>query len=443
MYQNLIDYLQDKKIAILGFGREGKSTYNFIRKVLPNKKITIIDKLKEVIMDYKDNNTSIIYGDNYLTSLNEYELIIKTPGISLIGVEITTEITSQFDLLLRFIPVKVIGITGTKGKSTTSSLIYQIIHDQIDNSYLVGNIGIPVFDIIEKLTQNSIIVAEMSAHQLKDIKKSPTIGIILNLYEEHLDYFLTKSNYYNAKLNMFKYQTKEDYALYYDKNVDLKELITEFNLNSNIIFLNEDQIINGKYIKDDILIYDYNKGQKLIGKLNEIDILFALEVSRILKLDITKTEKTIRNFEPLPHRMNLIGTYQNISFYDDTLATIPKATINSINALKDVDTIIIGGMDRKIDYIEFTNDLLKTNVSNIICQPETGLIIYDLLKKLTHDKNVIYIDDLEKAVIKAYEITKKGKKCLLSPAASSYNVYKSFEEKSAKYKEYIEKYSLQ
>lgn len=441
MYKNIIEYLKDKNIAILGFGREGKSSYNLIRKYLHDKKITVLDQNINALNGIDDENISLI-NDNYLERIDDFDLVIKTPGVSLIGKKFKAEITSQFDLLLRFGNVKLIGITGTKGKSTTSSLIYEIIKNQINNAFYVGNIGMPVFDYIEEFNEESLIVAEMSAHQLNDLHNSPFIGIILNLFPEHLDYFHTLDAYYEAKLNMFKYQTENDFALYYDKNESLTNLVARLKLKSNLITVNENIIINDQIIINNKLIYDFKKGQQLEGLFNKIDIIFALKVALILNLDLLKAEEVIRNFKTLPHRMELVGTYKEISFYDDTLATIPDATLNSVKALGNVDTLIIGGMDRGIGYDDFVECLAKLNVSNIICQPETGKYIYDRLSQRDLNKNIIYLESMDDVVKKAYEVTKKGMSCLLSPSAPSYNIYKNYEEKSAKYIECVKKYGL-
>lgn len=441
MYQRIIEYLKDKKVAILGFGREGKSSYNLIRKYLPDKKLTVLDQNKNISKEINDLNLELI-SENYLEKLDDFDLVIKTPGISLVGKSFNTEITSQFDLLLRFTEVKLIGVTGTKGKSTTSSLIYEIIKAQIEDTFYVGNIGIPIFDCIEKFNQESYVVAEMSAHQLNDLHNSPFIGIVLNLFPEHLDYFHTLDAYYEAKLNMFKYQNENDFALYYNKNEDLNNWVNKASLKSNKIIINEDLIKNDEVIFENKLIYNFKKGQHLEGLYNKIDILFALKVAEILDLDLNQAESVVRNFKTLPHRMECVGIYKEIAFYDDTLATIPEATMNSVKALEKVDTLIIGGLDRKIGYEYFVESLASSTISNIICQPDTGKYIYDELTKLNLSKNIFYIEELDEAVKKAYEVTKKGMCCLLSPSAPSYNIYKNYEEKSAKYIEYIKKYGL-
>ena len=195
MISELITYLKDKSIVILGFGREGKSTYKFIRKYLNDKKIVIADK-KEI--DYEndefdellkeDKNLEIISGENYLENLEKYDLIIKAPGISFAGIDIEKykeKITSQLELLLEFFKVCTIGITGTKGKSTTSSLIYNVLKDQDKKCMLLGNIGFPVLDYAEQIEEDMLLVLEMSSHQLEYMKKSPNIACLLNVYEEH------------------------------------------------------------------------------------------------------------------------------------------------------------------------------------------------------------------------------------------------------------------
>ena len=430
MINNIISYLTNKKIAILGFGLEGKSTLRFLLKYLPNQNITILDGSNNVDK-IDESNVSYILGEDYLNHLNDFDIVIKTPGISLVDKEYNCEIVSEFSLFLANTNNLVIGVTGTKGKSTTTSLIYKIIKDQNDNTFLVGNIGIPIFDLIDDFNNESIIVCEMSAHQLFDIKRSPNISIITNLFEEHLDYFHTLDNYYNSKLNIFKYQKDNDYAIYLKDNEDLVNKINEFNIVSNKVALGKDNIIDNNIVLDDYK-FDLNKEKKLIGYYNDLNIMMALEVAKILNLDLDKASLSIREFEGLDHRMKKIATVNNRSFYDDTLATIPAASLNSINSIPNVTTLILGGMDRNIDYDDYIIKLNESKLKNIICQPDTGLYIYNKLKEISN-KNLYYIEDLEEAVKKAYEVTDVNESILLSPAAPSYNIYKNYADKSNHY----------
>ena len=197
MIKDLISFLKNKKILILGFGREGKSTYNYIRKYLNDKKIYIAD-MQEDLLDKneflkKDNNIECICGKEYLNGLENYDIIIKTPGIALVNMDITNfkdKIKSQLDLFLEFCDNKTIGITGTKGKSTTSSLIYSVLKAQNKNALLLGNIGNPIFNYIDEITEDTYIVIEMSSHQLEFTNNSPNISIITNNILKALFYII-------------------------------------------------------------------------------------------------------------------------------------------------------------------------------------------------------------------------------------------------------------
>lgn len=447
MYNKIIEKLKDKNICILGFGREGKSTYNFIRRHLKDKFITIIDK-KDVSNDLSDENISVIYGDNYLDNLDKYDLIIKTPGISLKDIDTTNikdKLTSQLELLLEVFKNNTIGITGTKGKSTTSTLLYNIIKDQGKDVYLLGNIGNPMLDDVEKFNENTYLVIEMSALQLEFIKVAPHIGIVLNLFEDHLDHAGSVYHYHENKMNMFKYQDNCDIGIYSMDNENTVKWVSDNKYLSKLykVTLNTKKDDNTIYLDNDNVIFNneilYNKNEEsnLLGNHNLSNIMFSLVVSKLLDLDMNKVRMSIKNFTPLEHRMELVGTYNGITFYNDSIATIPMATINAIESLKNVDTLIFGGMDRGIDYNPLVEYLRNSSVTNLICMPTTGYKIGECLKDT--NKNIYNIELLDDAVKVAKEVTAKGKICLMSPAASSYEYFKNFEEKGNKFKELVRK----
>ena len=444
MIKDLISFLKNKKILILGFGREGKSTYNYIRKYLNDKKIYIAD-MQEDLLDKneflkKDNNIECICGKEYLNGLENYDIIIKTPGIALVNMDITNfkdKIKSQLDLFLEFCDNKTIGITGTKGKSTTSSLIYSVLKAQNKNALLLGNIGNPIFDYIDEITVDTYIVIEMSSHQLEFTNNSPNISIITNLFPEHLDHYNSYNEYVEAKFNIFKFQKENDYFLYDYDNSELKERITYTNSIQYKVSFNEKdadiKIQNNMIVIKDKEIYDINSPRNLLGDYNLKNIMFVLGVVDILNLDINQAMKTISEFKTLKHRLEFIGEINGVKYYDNSIATIPVATEEAIKALKDVDTLIIGGMDRGIDYSEFAEFLDKCDVKNIICMPDTGHKIAKMMKT----NKCIIVNTLEEAVKEASLKTEKEKSCLLSPAAASYGFFKNFEEKGDKFKELV------
>lgn len=453
MIDKLIDYLKDKKILILGFGKEGQSTYRFIRKYLKDQKLYIADR-KNVNEDLiiNDNNIEVIFGEEYLENLDNYDIIMKTPGISFANINIESfkeKIKSQLELFLEFIDVTTIGVTGSKGKSTTSSLIYQMLKDQNKDTVLMGNIGVPVFDCIEDIRESTIVVLEMSSHQLEYMDVSPNIAILLNIYEEHLDHYKSIKEYAEAKINIGRFQKENDYFLYNVDNKLIEECIDEINNSKHIKYevsfkgnINKESnskkvyILNDYIYIDDNKIYNINEKRNLLGDHQLNNIMFVLGVSNILKLDIKESIKSINSFKGLEHRMEYVGKYDDIIYYNDSIATIPEATINSINALKDVNTLIFGGMDRGINYNDFIDYLNTGIVENLICMPDTG---YKIAEKLNEKSNVFKVDTLEEAVEIAGKVTKKNKICLLSPAAASYGFFKNFIEKGNKYKELVRK----
>ena len=229
MLEKLLNYLENKKILILGYGLEGESTYRFIRNHFPEKNLYIADKnmnlLNTKIELVEDPYVEVSLGENYLNGIEEYDLIIKAPGISLKDIDISKykeKIISQLQLFLEFIDVYTIGVTGTKGKSTTSSLIYKVLIDQGKDAFLLGNIGEPIFNDIDYIKKDSIVVLELSSHALEYVKKSPNIAILLDIFEEHLDHYKTFEIYAAAKFNVAKFQNENDYFIYNYDNENMK-----------------------------------------------------------------------------------------------------------------------------------------------------------------------------------------------------------------------------
>lgn len=452
MLENLLDFLKDKKILILGFGVEGKASYNFIRKFFKDKKIYIADK-KEIILDenliidIKNKKIELIIGDNYLDNLEDYDLILKTPGLSFKGIDISKfedKIYTSIDLFLKYFRIITIGITGTKGKSTTSSLIYEILKNEKKDVYLLGNIGIPIFDKIENIKEDSIVVIELSSHQLQFMKYTTNIAILINIFPEHLDHYNSYEEYINCKYNIFLnsnnmlriYSDFKQKQIYGKETEDMLKKKFKYNEDSVEVDLDNNQYIikNEKYIKkineDEIF---------LKGKHNLQNIMFAIEVAKILNLNIDNVINTIKNFKGLPHRLEYVTTYNNVKYYNDSISTIPQTTIIALETLNETETLIIGGLNRGIDYnvlVDFLNQIYdesKYMLKNIILLPDTG---YMLENNIRNEYNKIKVKDVKDAVYKAVEITKKGI-CLLSPAAASYGFYKNFEERGNIFKQII------
>lgn len=449
MLENLLNYLENKKIVILGFGMEGESSYRFLRKHFPEKQLFIADKNTNLLDNkqelIEDPYLEVSVGDNYLNAIEEYDLILKAPGISLKDIDISkfeNKITSQLELFLEYIKVFSIGITGTKGKSTTSSLMYKVLIDQGKDAYLLGNIGEPIFNDIEQFTKESIAVIELSSHALEYVKKGCNIGFILDIYEEHLDHYKSLEKYIEAKFNLGKYQTEKDFLIYNYDNELMKEFGFNYKSNDYAISLNSIPNSNNKVFLQDNFIYcnsakvmNINEHLQLKGMHNINNIMFILAACDILNLDFSKAIASIKEFKPLEHRMEFVGTVNGVDYYNDSIATIPEATINAINSIKNVKTLIVGGKDRGVNLSELINFLNESEIDNIICLPKTGEYIEEGLN--TSHKQIILVEKLDAAVKIAKELSKPGTVCLLSPAASSYGYFKNFEERGRLFKEFV------
>ena len=455
MIDNIINDINGKeKVLILGFGREGKSTYSLIRKYLKDKKLTIGDANKELINNNpelkEDHNLEFVLGDSYLDDLDSYDLIIKSPGVNFKHVNydgFKDKITSQIDLFLKHANCLTIGVTGTKGKSTTSSLIYYVLKNMNKRTVLLGNIGIPVFDEIENITKDTLVVLELSCHQLQFVNASPNISVLLNIYEEHLDLYKSYLDYQLAKLNIFKYQKDGDYSVWgldskdslkwfkpslysYEFSCDSKKVKTGIAIEKDALYLVKND--------DKIKVYDRFRKRNLLGDHNLYNVAACICVCDVLGLDLNVVSDLIDEFKPLEHRMELVGTYDGITFYNDSIATIPAATINCIKSIPNTSTVIIGGMNRGLDLSDLTKYLNDNNdLKTLIFLKDTGYIMCDELEKLGCTKKLIKAKDMKDAVKNAYLCTPKNHSCVLSPAAASYNTYKNFEERGKDYKRWI------
>lgn len=447
---------EHKSIALLGFGREGKSTYKLLRKVFPQKTITIIDENEEVRneeMLKNDPNLQFISGSDYMQTIDGFDAAIKSPGIpsNTLPKELKrVHLTSQTDIFLQCYGHQSIGITGTKGKSTTSSLTYHILKNAGVNTLLVGNIGIPPFDCINDIRPDTIIVLELSSHQLEYISHAPHIAIFLNLFQEHLDHYYTYLEYQSAKFNIAKYQGASDYFLYNQDNETLCQLLeTSAVLETQSLAFSlkpgtkaelrcDNQWIELNSGRRLIKLYDSSQGQPLKGHHNLYNIMAAGAACYLSGISTHQIGLGIRSFNGLEHRIELVGNYGGITWYNDSIATIPEATIEAVKTLQTVDTVILGGFDRGIEYNVLYPFFNTSGISNIIFVGEAGVRMKKEFNEYGNSNiNLYSAGDFQQVVSMAGKVTQKGKICLLSPAAASYDMFKNFEERGNTFKKNV------
>lgn len=436
------NYTNGKSVCILGFGREGKSTYRIIRKYCSPSSIAIAD-LNEVDRTANELPASVelICGKDYQKSLDRFDLVFKSPGIVLEKQpsELECEITSETQVFFSVFRDQIIGITGTKGKSTVTSLLYHILRESGKDVRIAGNIGIPVFDIAEGVEPETTVVCELSCHQLEYMTVSPAKAVFLNLYEEHLDHYGTLENYYNAKKNIYLHQQPGD-TLWINSDLvreDIPSVTVTVSDKKNTadVFVVKTKV----YDSDDGELEIPVKKIKLLGAHNYYNIAVVWDICRNL---VSRSEFTgaLMTFEPLPHRLEPVGTFKGIRWYDDSISTACATAIEALKSVPDVSTILIGGMDRGIDYAPLVEYLSRTSV-NIICMEASGKRVYDLITaaKFSSVERVHYVEHLEEAVKLASEITPAGKSCVMSPAAASYGIFRNFEERGEVFQELVKK----
>lgn len=418
--EHLFREFDNKSIVLLGLGREGISTYKWLRKAFPDKILGIADgnpAVKEKLHD--DPFLAYHLGDDYLNSLSDYDLIFKSPGISLknINCSDTEKITSQTDLFLRYFGRQTIGVTGTKGKSTTSSLIAHILKKNNKKVVLLGNIGIPAFDMLDKIDGNTLVVFEMSAHQLEYVHYSPRVAVLLNIFPEHLDYFLSFEAYKAAKLNIVKFQNSHDL------------LITSMDLSDEFMYLNSEV----KYFEKGEEIAPKTMLLKGIHNLNNIKA--AILAVKYFGVDDVSALKAASSFIPLPHRLEYVGQYGGIFFYNDSISTIPESAIAAIEAVGRVDTLILGGFDRGLNFSKLVSFLEKHPVRNLIFTGPAGKTMAALFSgNQKIGSSLFEVSNLKDAFGIIKKNTPKNGVCLLSPAAASYDEFYNFEHRGDMFK---------
>lgn len=407
--------LKNKKILILGFGVEGQSTLALLKHFFPDKKIAVADQ--------KDD-------PNYLDKQKDYDLVIKTPGIP--KRFITTAYTTATNIFFANTKAEIIGVTGSKGKSTTASLIYAILKEAGRKVKILGNIGYPMLDELKKRTgEGEIYVVELSSYQLEDLKFSPHIAVFTTFFPEHLDYHQGLEEYWQAKKNIVIGATDKDYFVFNPEIERLKKLSKETKARP------------APFLKE---LPFPREAISLIGEHNVDNVRAAATVAKLFNVADDVIEKAVRKFKPLPHRLALVGTFRGITFYDDAISTTPESTVAALKAVPRVKTLFLGGTNRGYNFAPVADFVITNDIQNIVLFPESGEEINKELRRSAKKLNkklpeILETCDMKEAVRFAYQKTPKGAVCLLSTASPSYSVWKNFEEKGDLFVKYVKEFA--
>ncbi|MBI3274013.1 MAG: UDP-N-acetylmuramoyl-L-alanine--D-glutamate ligase [Candidatus Colwellbacteria bacterium] len=433
---------KDKKILILGFGKEGKSTLAFLHRVFPHAHIGTLDKGD---------------GPDYLALQKNYDVAIRTPGIpkNLVTIPSTTA-TNIFFECVRGITI---GVTGTKGKSTTASLIHAMLNAGGVKSHLVGNIGNPMLsELLLSNERDDVFVVELSSYQLDDCAFSPHIAVFLNIFPDHMDYHGGMEEYMKAKENIARHCSHFDFFVYNQNYSALSEIAVQFPGKAIPFTPLENSSwraagsIHSMPAQDVMLRASspgfINSGEfeeaPLLGAHNKENISAAATVANLMGISRAAQQAALSQFKPLPHRLEFVGKYKQILFYDDAISTTPESTIAAMKSISPVGTILLGGADRGYTFIALAHEIARRAIPNIVFFPDTGKKIKKEISAVAAVlPRMMETASMRDAVKFAYAVTLPDSLCMLSCASPSFSVWRDFEEKGNEFQKWVKELGKQ
>lgn len=424
---------EGKKVAILGLGIEGKSSARWLKK--QGAFVTILDQKKE---------------KNYLHNLNRFDFVVRSPGVKLSPLEkrVSKEkITSQTKIFFDLCPCSIIGVTGTKGKGTTSTLIYEMVKSQGFDAYLGGNIGKPPLDFLNSLSIHSLVVLELSSFQLQDLAKSPHIAVMLMATSEHLDYHKDVYEYIDAKRNILRFQTASDFAVI-NRDYPVSNESDVYTEGKVYKVSREKETDNGCFVKDKKVWVKFNGSVEEIidtadiflpGAHNLENVCAAVMVAKILKVDKKKIVAVLKSFKGLEHRIELVREVGGVKYYDDSFSTIPETAIAAIEAFKNPEILILGGSSKGSDFATLGEKISTANNIKAIIGIGVEWVRIKAELRIKNSELIIIegAKDMKTIVAAAAKIAKSGDVVLLSPACASFDMFKNYKDRGEQFKQQV------
>lgn len=451
----MVDF-KDKKIAVLGLGIEGKDVVRFLLKN-GAADVTIFDrKNASELVAVKEFNglkgLSFKLGPDYLKAgLKDFEVIFRSPAFKLSLPELVVAkkagaiIISDTKLFFELCPAKIIGVTGTKGKGTTTTLIYEILKAAGKRVFLAGNIGQPMLALLPRLDKKSWVILELSSFQLQDLEKSPHIAVVLFITSEHLDYHKDTAEYVAAKANIVRHQNEGNRAVL---NADNPTAMSFAKLTpAQKYYFSRRKKVRGGYVTGGkIYLLDKTVGEtkslKLLGVHNWENVGAAITTGYLAGANLPAIKKAVFSFAGLEHRLELVKTVRGISFYNDSFSTTPETTIAAIKSFSRPVTLIAGGSDKGSDYADLGQEIAHSFVKKLIL---IGLMANQIQKAALNGgyrgKIILWPGKMKEIVATALAETAKGGVILLSPACASFDMFKDYKDRGNQFKRYVQNIS--
>ncbi len=456
----LLEFKQNvkgKKIGLVGIGVSNLPAIEYLHDL--GAKITLYDKNENLLSEYpslKGMKIKYYLGENYLNHLEDLDYIFRSPGVRPFYPEIEkakengTIITSEIEMLIHLAPCKIFAVTGSDGKTTTTTLISKFLEKAGYKVWLGGNIGKAIFSKIDEIKKDDIIVLELSSFQLMTLKESPDISVITNISPNHLDYHRSYDEYIDAKANIFKYQKAGNIVVFnaddkmtsrYLKNVQRGVQIRYFSLNK--------KIENGTYLENNNIVSNIDKetiidnidNVRLVGIHNIANICAAISAV-ISYTGIKPIIEVIREFNGVEHRMELVKEKNDVKWYNDSIGTSPSRTIAGLKSFNQKIILIAGGYDKNLDYNVMAPYILD-KVKILILMGKTASKIEKAVKEEIENRgtkeklDIITLSSMEECVNYANSVALSNDIVVLSPASASFDMYKNFEVRGNHFKELV------
>lgn len=451
-FDDFKQFIKGKNVAVVGIGISNRPLIDFLLRL--GAQVSAFDKKTEKqlgnIADIlKSKGVKLVLGHNYLDNLNGFDMIFKTPSMRIDSPALVRAknngayITSEVEEFVKYCPAKILGVTGSDGKTTTTTLIYNMLKEEGYKSWIGGNIGTPLFDKIEDISENDRVVMELSSFQLMTMEVSPQVAVVTNISPNHLDIHKDMNEYVDAKKNIFKHQEKEDLVVL-NKDNDYTNNMVKEALGRVRQFSIEEKLASGGYLKNGALYIDDNE----VCKLDEIKLRGMHNAANLLTafcavrddVCIESMRKVATTFEGVEHRCEFIRELHGVKYYNDSIASSPTRTLAGLKAFEKPVILIAGGYDKKIPF----NILAEEGYSKIktlILLGATKDKIKAAFENLKISKNIqvpiVVVNSLEEAVLKAREIAANGDIITLSPACASFDMFENFEVRGNKFKDLV------
>ena len=450
-------FLKNKKVAIIGLGVSNMPLLDYMYDKKANVTIFVEDdenKIdKNILSTVNKYKCGTSFGKDALSKLKDFDIIFRSPSCLPTRKELMEEkqrgaiVTTEIEMLMKLAPCKIIGITGSDGKTTTTSLVYSILKKAGYNTYLGGNIGIPIFTKLDEITPEDIIVLELSSFQLMGMEQSPNIGVITNITPNHLNIHKDYQEYIDAKKNIFKYQKENDIVVLNYDNEITRKCIREAN-SKVVLFSGKEKLENG-FIVDNNTIKQCEDGVRkhildtsevlLRGEHNYENIATALAVTKSL-VDIDTAIQAVKEFKAVEHRLEFVKEINGSKWYNDSVSSSPTRTIAGLNSFNEDIVLIAGGYDKNLDYTPIAKPILA-KVKTLILLGQTSGKIFEAVKREEEKEgkniHIHMCETLEETVNLAKKLSKPGEVVLFSPASASFDLFKNFADRGEKFKKLV------